>query len=91
LPSKFQAKAGRLAHYAQFHAAQAFIHARTGKVAKTHRGVRIQFHKLAKSEPSLDAQLAEDLTSAYPIEEIADYQSGQASPITAAVARAAIE
>lgn len=40
-------QAARLAYYAQFHAAQALIFERTGKIAKTHRGVKAQFHKEA--------------------------------------------
>jgi len=32
-------EAGRAAYLAVFHAAQALIHARTGREAKTHRGV----------------------------------------------------
>jgi uncharacterized protein (UPF0332 family) len=33
-------QAARLAYYAQFHAAQALVFERTGKVAKTHKGIR---------------------------------------------------
>ena len=44
-------QAARLVYYAQFHAAQAMILERAGNVAKTHNGVNIQFHRLAKAEP----------------------------------------
>lgn len=37
-------QAARLAYYAQFHAAQALIFERTDRIAKTHRGVKNQFH-----------------------------------------------
>jgi uncharacterized protein (UPF0332 family) len=33
-------QAARLAYYAQFHATQALVFERTGKVAKTHKGIR---------------------------------------------------
>jgi uncharacterized protein (UPF0332 family) len=42
--------AGRNAYLAGFHAAQALIYERTGKVAKTHHGVHSHFEKLAKDE-----------------------------------------
>ena len=39
----FAAAVARSAYYAAFHAAQAFIIDRTGKIAKTHSGVRRNF------------------------------------------------
>lgn len=83
-------QAGRLAYHAQFHAAQALIFERTGKIAKTHRGVGAQFHRIARSEPSLDPRLAGDLTSTYHLEEAADYETGAIAAITSEDARAAI-
>jgi uncharacterized protein (UPF0332 family) len=46
--------AGRNAYLAVFHAAQAVIFERTGKVAKTHRGVHSEFARLAKDDPNID-------------------------------------
>ncbi|HJU20690.1 MAG TPA: HEPN domain-containing protein [Stellaceae bacterium] len=46
--------AGRDAYLAGFHAAQAVIRARTGKTAKTHRGVHRMLSQLARREPQLD-------------------------------------
>jgi len=40
--------AARSAYYAAFHAAEAFIVGRTGKIAKTHRGVHSEFAPLIK-------------------------------------------
>ncbi len=40
--------AGRAAYLAAFHAAQAVIFERTGKVVKTHRGVQSEFLRLTK-------------------------------------------
>ena len=58
------------------------IFERTGKVAKTHKGVDIQFHKLVKAEPGLAPDLAGELSSAYRYKQIADYDTGPAQPIT---------
>ena len=49
--------AGRAAYLTTFHAAQALIFERTGRVAKTHRGVHGQFLRLAADEPGVDAEL----------------------------------
>lgn len=43
--------AGREAYLAAFHAAEALLYKRTGKLAKTHRGLRAQFARIAKDEP----------------------------------------
>jgi hypothetical protein len=45
--------AGRDAYLAGFHAAQALILARSGKIVRTHRGVHRLFSQLAKNEPEL--------------------------------------
>ena len=41
--------AGRAAYLAAFHAAQALIFARTGKVHKTHKGVQTSDFKVTKN------------------------------------------
>ncbi len=46
--------AGRNAYFAAFHAAQTLVFDRTGKVAKTHRGVQSEFAWLAKVDPCID-------------------------------------
>lgn len=46
--------AARSAYYAAFHAAEAFIIESTGKIAKTHSGVRAEFARLAKETPEID-------------------------------------
>ena len=43
--------AARTAYLAGFHAAQALIFERTGKIAKTHRGVRNAISRLAENVP----------------------------------------
>ena len=48
--------AARSAYYAGFHAAEAFILDRTGKIAKTHSGVRTVFGQLVKDDLSIDRE-----------------------------------
>ncbi|MFZ0694784.1 MAG: HEPN domain-containing protein, partial [Alphaproteobacteria bacterium] len=45
--------AGRTAYLAGFHAAQALIFERVGKVFKSHRGVQTEFLRLTKDDPNL--------------------------------------
>lgn len=67
--------AGRDAYLAGFHAAQAVIRARTGRTAKTHRGVHRLLSQLARGEPQL-AGLALFLSQAYNLKAVADYELG---------------
>jgi uncharacterized protein (UPF0332 family) len=67
--------AGRDAYLAAFHAAQAVIRARTGRTAKTHRGVRRLVSVLAREEPRL-ADFALFLAQAYNLKAVADYELG---------------
>ena len=68
--------AGRNAYLAAFHAAQALIAERTGKDAKTHKGVLAQLARLARNEPRLCLELRQFLAQAYDIKSIADYGLG---------------
>jgi uncharacterized protein (UPF0332 family) len=77
-------EAGRAAYLAGFHAAQAFIFARTGKGVKSHSGLRSTFAQLAKDEPRLDRTLTRFLARAYKLKEIADYGVGPQATVTAA-------
>ena len=83
--------AGRNAYLAVFHAAQALILERTGKVAKSHRGVQTEFHRLAKDEPDLDKSFPVFLTQAYNLKAVADYETGPDSLLPPERAGAAIE
>jgi uncharacterized protein (UPF0332 family) len=56
--------AGRAAYLTAYHAAQAFIFARTDKVAKTHSGVRSEFARLAKDDPRIDRAFSTFLAQA---------------------------
>src|SRR5882672_12208502 len=68
--------AGRNAYLAAFHAAQAFIFERTGRVAKTHQGVRVEFNRLAKGEMRIDRERQRFLAQAYNLKSVADYEMG---------------
>jgi uncharacterized protein (UPF0332 family) len=82
--------AARLAYYAAFHAAEAFIVDQSGKVAKTHTGVRAEFARLSKGDPNARGMLAY-LASAYAYKQIADYAVGPDLAITPQQAEEAIE
>ncbi len=83
--------AAREAYIAVFHAAEAYIFEHTGKVAKTHRGVRSEFTRLARSEPRIGRDLVTFLGAAYQFKTRADYAIGPtAAPISPAEATTAI-
>ena len=82
--------AARSAYYAAFHTAEAFIVERTGKIAKTHSGVRSEFARLAKATPSLDKTFPAFLAQAYLCKEIGDHEVGQGANVTMAEANTAI-
>ncbi|MGH7054758.1 MAG: HEPN domain-containing protein [Stellaceae bacterium] len=82
--------AGREAYLAAFHAAEALLYERTGKIAKTHRGLRAQFTRIAKDEPRIDQTLSEFLGRAYELKSLADYGTGTEAKISAVTATAAV-
>lgn len=83
--------AAREAYQAAFHAAEAYIFEQTGKVAKTHRGARTEFARLASAEPRIGRDLVTFLAAAYQFKTRADYAIGPAAaPISAAEAATAI-
>jgi uncharacterized protein (UPF0332 family) len=81
--------AGRDAYLAGFHAAQALIIARSGKVVKTHRGVQRLFSQLVRLEPQL-GEFSRFLSQAYNLKDIADYELGPAAAVALDRASAAI-
>jgi uncharacterized protein (UPF0332 family) len=78
--------AARSAYYAAFHAAEAFIVEQTGKIAKTHTGLRTEFARLAKGVPEIDRAFSIFLAQAYKYKEISDYGVGPGAIITMAEA-----
>jgi uncharacterized protein (UPF0332 family) len=73
--------AGRNAYLAAFHAAQALIAERTGKDAKTHRGVHAQFARLTRKRAAAWYRGGQFLAQAYDIKSIADYGLGPDSGV----------
>jgi uncharacterized protein (UPF0332 family) len=83
--------AAREADLAVFHAAEAYIFEHTGKAAKTHRGVRSEFTRLARREPRIDRDSVSFLGAAYQFKTITDYSVGSAvTSISSEQATAAI-
>ena len=68
--------AARAAYLAAFHAAQAVVFERTGKVAKTHRGVQNEFLRLTKDDPCFTPDQRIFLSQAYNFKAVADYETG---------------
>jgi uncharacterized protein (UPF0332 family) len=82
--------AGRNAYLAAYHAAQALLFERTGKPAKTHKGVHTEFSRLTMGVPDLDG-LYVFLSNAYNLKAVADYETGPDSDILPERAEKAIE
>lgn len=82
--------AGRSAYYAAFHAAEAFIMEHTGKAGIRHKGVRVEFARLAKDKPKLRPFTAFP-ARAYELKAIADYGVAPEGRISLADAQIAIE
>ncbi len=70
--------AAREAYLGAYHAAEAYIFERTDKPAKTHRGVRSQFSRLARREPSIQREFLTFLAQGYEFKTIVDYGVGPA-------------
>jgi uncharacterized protein (UPF0332 family) len=70
--------AARESHLAVYHAAQAYLFYCTGKIAKTHSGLRAEFARLAKDDPRIDRVLVQLLL----IAGIADAPDLRPSDIT---------
>ncbi len=68
--------AARECYLAVFHAAQAYIVTHTGKAAKTHRGVRSEFARLAQQDSRLSRDLVRFLVRAYSFKSTSDYGIG---------------
>ncbi len=83
-------EAGRAAYLAGFHAAQAFISERTGKIAKTHEGVNSQFNLLTKGDVRIGTELRRFLPQAYNLKAVADYEAGPGAIVPVERAEAAI-
>jgi uncharacterized protein (UPF0332 family) len=84
-------EAARAAYLAALQAAQALIWERTGKVVKTHRGVRSSFGRLAREEPAIGPNFTEFLANSFKFKQIADYDTDPEAVVASAEAQEAIE
>ena len=82
--------AAREAYLTAFHAAEALIHDRSGQVAKTHRGVRVAFVQLTRSDVRVAPAFHAFLAQAYELKAMADYGTGTEAMITQEAAESAI-
>lgn len=64
--------AARESYLAAFHAAQALIYERSGRIAKTHSGTRAKFNELTR-ETALPAEIRRFLADAFELKTSADY------------------
>jgi uncharacterized protein (UPF0332 family) len=83
--------AARSAYYVAFHAAEALLMARTGRIAKTHRGIRSALTQLLSDMTADDRELLTFLVRAYRFKELSDYGVGRAASLTEAEAAALIK
>jgi uncharacterized protein (UPF0332 family) len=79
LAQDFTDDAGRAAHLAGFHAAQALLFENPGRTPKTHSGVQSEFARLVKNEPTIDQAVRAFLGRTYNLKAIADYETGPGS------------
>lgn len=71
-------QAGRSAYMAAYHAAMAFVLARSGKSPNTHSGARSEFARLARAEPGTSREQVSLLGWSYELKNAADYEEGAA-------------
>ena len=83
--------AARSAYYAAFHATEALLLARIGRIAKTHTGLRTALAKLLHGTSGEDRALLTFLARAYKYKELSDYGIGRSAGITEDEANALIE
>ena len=50
-----------------------FLHHRTGRIARSHRGLRTEFARLGRTELGIDPAFVRFLANAYEIKSVADY------------------
>lgn len=89
LAGDYSEEAGRSAYMAAYHAAQAFIAARTGRSPKTHSGTRSEFARLGRDEPRIARDQISLLGWSYELKNVADYD--QVAEVSRAEAERAIE
>lgn len=76
---------------AAFHAAEALIIERTGRSAKTHRGVHSEFSRLTKAGTDGDRHIWRVLPDGYRYKEMADYSTDPSATVSEAAGRDMID
>jgi uncharacterized protein (UPF0332 family) len=84
LAGEYTEEAGRSAYMAAYHAAVAFIVARTSKSPKTHSGARSEFARLARDEPRISREQVSLLGWSYELKNVADYEQEATVSLTEA-------
>jgi len=69
--------AGREAYLVAFHAAQAYVIAKTGNSPKTHAGLHAEFTRLAALSGDLSPEFASHLSRSYILKSAHDYMRGE--------------
>ena len=83
--------AARSAYYVAFHATEALLLARTGRIAKTHTGLRTALAHMLHDAGDENRPLLTFLARAYKYKELSDYGVGASATITDAEAVALVE
>jgi uncharacterized protein (UPF0332 family) len=89
LTGGYSDEAGRGAYMAAYHAAMAFISARTGTSPKTHSGARSEFGRLARNEARITREQVSLLGWTYELKNASDY--GQQRAVATEDAERAID
>lgn len=89
LAGDYTEEAGRSDYMAAYHAAMAFIVARTAKSPRTHSGARGEFARLAREESRIGRDQVSLLGWAYELKSAADYE--QEATVSVAEAERAIK
>jgi uncharacterized protein (UPF0332 family) len=84
-------ESGRASHMAAFHAAQALIFQRSGRVVKTHQGVHAEFARIVKHEGKDDREIWRFLRAGYALKSVADYGTDPSVAVTDEEAKVAID
>jgi uncharacterized protein (UPF0332 family) len=84
LAGDYTDEAGRSAYMPAYHAALAFIIARTSKSPKTHSGVRSEFARLAHGDPRISREQVSLLGWSYELKNAAEYEQERVVSLAAA-------
>jgi uncharacterized protein (UPF0332 family) len=81
---------GKLAYLAAYHAANALIASRRGKVARTHTGTRTVLAELAREDARISVEFRQFLAAAYEMKALSDYGRASRGPVAPEEAQDAI-